>query len=197
VFLSNNFSFAENIISTMANSKIESKILEDLKSGEPKRIISAMHDMYEHGNAQNMKVLLSAVMESLDEHLYEELIPFLFNLKDIEALEPILEAIKNPKSAPIRKELVEALWQAGLDCNGHLSMFVDLAVKEDYLMAIEAITVIESMVPPIEEVELSRCIKKIEDALPKADVEKKKLLESLIITLKEFNKPILPEFSEN
>lgn len=97
---------------------------------------------------------------------------------------PILvEAISSYKHQENRHMLVAACWEAELNFSTHLVFFTRLTTEEDYLTAIEAVTVIETMAGPFNKKEVSESIAVIEDFLAKEGHEKAPLLQDLLITL--------------
>lgn len=80
--------------------------------------------------------------------------------------------------------LIAACWEAELNFSSYLTFFTDLALTEDYMTALEAITVIENMIGPFKPEEVSDLIKRSEAFLKNDASEKSSLVSELLITLK-------------
>ena len=99
----------------------------------------------------------------------------------------LIEAIRINKSRENSHMLVAACWEAELNFSNHLPFFTQLAIEEPYLLALEAITVIENMSGPFNKQEVSESIKKLEGYLVNGDQQKGPLLNELLITLQSLS----------
>ncbi|MBC7862569.1 MAG: hypothetical protein IAF38_06300 [Bacteroidia bacterium] len=99
-------------------------------------------------------------------------------IKEFEGKEILLEAVAQPEFLKHRAVLVAACWECGLDFSRFFDFFMYLTLSADYLVTLEAITVIESMEEKIPEEILKIAKEKLEEAIAKND-DKKILLEDL------------------
>lgn len=99
------------------------------------------------------------------------------------AVPMLVQAIESHKSEGKRYGLVAACWEAELNFSNYLSFFTELAVEEEYLVAIEAITVIENMAGPFDTEDVSSSIEIVRSFLKNNDSDKTKLLSELLIFL--------------
>jgi hypothetical protein len=102
------------------------------------------------------------------------------NLKESDSIPLIIEAIQNQKYAPELKELVSCCWENGLDYSNYLSLFVDLLIDNDFLVAFEAYTVLMNMTAKIDQRKLDIEIEKLEISMQNASEEKKGLMMDVI-----------------
>lgn len=107
-------------------------------------------------------------------------------LKEKSALPVLIEAIAAAEDVAGKQILTAACWEADIDCSNYLSFFTELAIKEDYIIAIEAITVIENMQGAFKTGELETAIKSVELARQKSDNEDKKPLLKELLTVLDF-----------
>jgi len=92
----------------------------------------------------------------------------------------MIEAIRNPKYTPILKELVSSCWENGLDFSKYLSVFVDLLIKYDLIIAFEAYTVIMNNEHRIDPEIIDLEIERLEKALPTISEQKRPLILDVI-----------------
>jgi len=92
----------------------------------------------------------------------------------------IAEAIQNQKYAPELKELVASCWGNGLDYSNYLSLFVDLLIDSEFMVAFEAYTVIVNMTAKIDQAKIDLEIDRLEDAMKTATDQKKALMLDVI-----------------
>jgi nicotinate-nucleotide pyrophosphorylase len=102
------------------------------------------------------------------------------NLKESDAIPLIVEAIQNQKYAPELKELVASCWENGLDYSNYLTLFVDLLIDSDFLVAFEAYTVIVNMTAKIDQAKIDVEIDRLEEAMKTASDQKKALMLDVI-----------------
>lgn len=94
-----------------------------------------------------------------------------------------MRAIENDKYKSIRKEILTACWQNGLDFSAFLPVFIDFIIREDWEIAFEAFTVIDNLeyLPGAEIIIIS--IAKINEALPTATNQNKYFLNEILVKL--------------
>ncbi|MBK9478577.1 MAG: hypothetical protein IPP56_00590 [Bacteroidetes bacterium] len=108
-------------------------------------------------------------------------------LKEEQGLPLLLKAINKSKNSQVKQALVAACWEANLDCTKHLNYFVDLAINSDFLVTLEATTVIQEMLGPFDADELNQAIAKVEEGIKTFCKEDKgALLEQLLNILQTF-----------
>ena len=108
-------------------------------------------------------------------------------LKEENGLDMLIKAINKAKNASVRQNLVAACWESGLDASKQFSFFVNLALEDEFAVALEALTVIEEMQGPFDTNILQSSIQRVDDALTRfAKEDKGMLMEQLHNALKSF-----------
>ncbi len=110
----------------------------------------------------------------------------LITLKRDKGDELLLQCIASPKSLPIRHLLVAACWESEINFSKYLSFFILLALDENYLISLEAITTIENMEGPFVPADVKEAIKKVKAEQKKLNSERAVLLNDLIVRLESF-----------
>lgn len=98
----------------------------------------------------------------------------------------IVEALQDPLSEGKRDSLTAACWEADLNCSNHLVFFTGLMIEEDYLVALEAATVIENMQGPFVKEQVNESIRMVNDYLGSNSTEKTSLLNEILPTIESF-----------
>lgn len=127
--------------------------------------------------------LISLLTDSSNKDVKEET---LITLKKENAGEVLLQAIASPKSLANRHLLVAACWESEINFSKYLPFFILLALDDNYLISLEAITTIENMEGPFEEKDVKDAIKKVKAEQKNIPSEKAVLLNDLIMTLEGF-----------
>jgi hypothetical protein len=65
-------------------------------------------------------------------------------LKETNARETMLEAIRQATNEQEKALLIQACWECGLDFTPHFLLFAELATLKDYSVALEALTVLQN-----------------------------------------------------
>jgi thermostable 8-oxoguanine DNA glycosylase len=98
----------------------------------------------------------------------------------------LLLSIASPKAKNNKHLLVAACWESEINFSKYLSFFILLALDTDYLVSLEAITVIENMAGPFEKETVKEAIKKVKAEQKNVTTEKIVLLNDLIATLESY-----------
>jgi hypothetical protein len=129
--------------------------------------------------------LISLLTDPANKEIREEA---LLTLKKEKGGDLLLLAIASPKAKDVRHKLVAACWESEINFSKYLPFFILLALDDDYLTSLEAITTIENMEGPFQENDIANAIKKLKEAKKTITSEKVVLLNDLIVTLEGFVK---------
>ena len=163
----------------MALNEKQKQLIGELFSGSEATSLKAIKQLKEDGNEDVLVPLFDLLVNTGSEVIKEEILTLLNNVKNKNAVNIYVNAISNPKYSIYKPVLIAACWENGLDYSNHLSFFVEQVINEDYLVGIEAITVIETFNPPFNSEEISLNIDKLEKAYLSADPIKQPMLQSL------------------
>jgi hypothetical protein len=110
----------------------------------------------------------------------------LLTLKKEKGGDTLLLAIASPKAKNVRHLLVAACWESEINFSKYLPFFIILALDDDYLISLEAITTIENMEGPFADDAVKNAILKVKTAKKEITSERQVLLNDLIQTLENF-----------
>jgi hypothetical protein len=109
-------------------------------------------------------------------------------LKEEKKSDKLLIAIAKQEDKELQNKLVGACWESEMNFSKYLPFFILLVLDKDYLVSLEAITVISTMEGPFEDNHIEDGIKKITDIKNKTTDEKVVLYNDLLVALKGFKK---------
>lgn len=127
--------------------------------------------------------LISLLTDPANKPFKEET---LLNLKKNKGGDILLLAIASPKSDKNRHQLIAACWESEINFSKYLPFFLLLSLDADYLVSLEAMTVISNMEGPFDQKSVKDGIQKIKEEQKKLSSEKAVLLNDLIYTLEGF-----------
>lgn len=164
----------------MNKPKIDTATRDRLFSANPEIVLAAVESLKEKGNSEYLPILFELLLASPENEVEASILKLLGTVKDNETIPVFVAALQNAKFKNIRKEIITACWQNGLDFSAHMAVFADLVIEETWEVAFEAFTVIENLeyFPPEEELKNIRL--KIAGALKTADAQKQYFLEEIL-----------------
>ena len=164
----------------MNTDKQEQKIRIDLFSANQEKVISALQTVKEKGNKKYLPLLFDLLLNNPETEVEKEIRIILESVKFEDTIPTFGNALLNEKYAPIKKSLLTACWQNGLDFSNFLPVFIDIIVNDDWETAFEAFTVIDNMesLPDQETIKIS--VTKVKNALKTSTGNKKYFLEEIL-----------------
>lgn len=167
------------MISDSTNNE-QKNILKGLNSADSLKVIETLEELRVSGKVSDVPVLIELLHLSQDAEIKSKICSLFANLKESDAIPLIINAIQDQKYSPELKELVSSCWENGLDYSNYLTLFVDLLIESEFLVAFEAYTVIMNMVTKIDQKKIDREIDRMEIALPEVDEQKRVLILDVI-----------------
>lgn len=166
------------------------QLVSDLQSGDETKIAAAIKAFTVHGHASVIEPIITVWRSGLSAE-NEALVFDLFqNLKDTSAIEPLMEAFRNPENKPLQRKLTAAFWNSKLDFSEYLADFVLFGIEGDFLDALEAITVIENfenVAPESGILEAQLLLTEYFGQTEGRDAQKDAILTDLALLLKDFS----------
>lgn len=162
------------------NSKAIDSILKDFQASDVSLVKDAIKRNRKDGNVKTFAAMLDLLANTDEPEVEEAIISFLFDLKENDSVPTLVEALQKDELEYYRSFLVATFWQASIDGSDHLDLFVKLAIEGDYMVCLEALTVIENFDAAYSEHELLDYENDISEAIEREDnKDKKELLISL------------------
>jgi hypothetical protein len=170
----------------MNQKKPDQKIINDLFSANPEKVIHTINRIKEIGNKDYLPALFDLLLSNPDTDVKNEIEIILGTIKDKSSVSLFVEALQNEKYKTIQKSLLMACWQNGLDYSLFLPVFVNLVINENWETAFEAFTVIENMEFLPEDKTIAEAELKIQQALPSATGQNEYFLKEILAHISSF-----------
>lgn len=155
-------------------------ILAGLQSADSLKVIETLEELRVSGKVSDIPLLIELLHLSSNPEIKSKITDLFANLKESDAIPLIVEAIQNQKYSPELKELVACCWENGLDYSNYLTLFVDLLIDSEFLVAFEAYTVIVNMTAKIDQTKIDIEIDRLEEAMKTTSDQKKALMLDVI-----------------
>ncbi len=162
------------------NIKIDAGIQQKLFSAKTETVISALHTIRDKGNKAYIPLLFDLLSTQPEKEIEQGVLTLLSTVKDKETVNIFMRALENEKYRPIRKIILTACWQNGLDFSTFLPIFIDIIIAEDWEIAFEAFTIVDNfeMLPTPAIIETS--VSKINLVMDKANEQKRYFLNEIL-----------------
>jgi hypothetical protein len=135
---------------------------EDLKgqlvSDEESAVLTALEEIAQSGTAQMIEPLIQLYGSTRYDSIKKQVAELLNTLKISGAQAPMLAAIANPANKSIRKDIIGFMWNSGMQPVDDLAQFTKIAIEGTYEEALECITLLDSIMDPVQEEVLIECI---------------------------------------
>ncbi|MBE9468776.1 MAG: hypothetical protein IMY72_10740 [Bacteroidetes bacterium] len=172
----------------MEDKKRITELINGIKSDNAELVLSTLKEVRKEGSTAIIPELLLLLNNTNNEEIKKSITNLLNDLKDKKAVPHIIKAIKNKKYFNILHTLISSCWESGLDYSKYLNIFIDLCLTSEYLIALEAFTVIENMQEIVDENEKNIALKKLKDSIIlEKNNEKQTLLNELVKIVKDIN----------
>ena len=172
--------------------KVNPETIEKLQSPNSELVANTLNQLGESGNSAYIPVLIELLHSTKNSEIKKRISRLLAELKHSDAIPLIIEAIQDKQYVAELQYLVSACWENGMDYSDHLSLFTDLVIENEFLVAFEAYTVVTNMIGKISEEVCQAEVKKIEAALTLVEESKKQLLQEILDFLPALEKGIEP-----
>ena len=174
---------------TKKKKELIESILNDIQSNDRSRMIKGFKKLSSKGNEGIIQPLIDIYSTSDNNELKEEIKKTLSQLKTTKALPVLIKNIKNNDNRVVELVL-HAIWSSNLDACDHLPEIVEVACKGDFMIALEALTLIENLEGPFNEEDLLEGMVHINEYLSEEPDDKEGLIKSISSTLTQFEEQI-------
>jgi len=180
----------KTLIFATQNKKLKqevfNKLVSKLRSGHDGQVLEAIDEISRNGSPDILPELARLITENRNREVISAARTVFFDLKNQESVEVLKNIIDETTDKDTKQILVAACWENGLNFSVHLPFFVNLVLDEDYLISIEAFTVIENMPGPFVNEDVQQCLDIVFNWLDGPGSENEGIVSSLLEVLKEF-----------
>ncbi len=169
------------------SKKDRESVIKDLKSNDEAFALKAVEKIKKGGDATYINDLLEALQATTELGIENAISQLLFDLKDKEALEQIVDQLGNPGFSDVRVLMLSACWQSGVDLNHRLHDFITVASVGNYMECLEVLTVVENWEAVNDQEMLQNEIIRLKAFLSESDTpENDEMIFSILEELEKF-----------
>ena len=174
----------------MADSKKNNRltnIIKNLSAPKEKEVFTALKQLRSHGKKEAIIPLVELLHSSTNNEVKNEVTSLLFDLKDQSVVKDLIDIIECDSYTSEKAILISIFWQSSLDSSEFISTIVREAIKGDYLVGIEVLSVIDNYDTTFQETEIEDIKFDLEEAIDLEQSEKKNLLISIHMAIESLN----------
>ena len=166
------------------------QLIHDIKSGKEEKLSAAINALKVHGDQSVLPVVIETWSKGVSIKNEGEIIGFLNDLKINDSVYPIMEALKNDLLTNIHTSLLSTIWNSKIDYTEYLVDFVAIAIKGDFMTALECLTIIENLEGPFEEYQFFEAQIELSDYASIRDKEPQKehIISEIALLIKDFER---------
>lgn len=123
------------------------EILKKISSGEPEAIAEAVNAIKENGDLAIAGKLLDILSQPLEPSTITIIANLLADIKNNQFKDLLIQKLEQSSEGTLKKELLRIIWESSLDYSSYLDHFLQILQDDDFIVAFEASTVIENLVP--------------------------------------------------
>ena len=171
-------------------AKIESLLL-DVKSSNTAVVKTAFEGLKIVGEPS---ILLPIILELNTKNHTEKnalILEFLACLKDSKARSIMMDLIQQTDLKEYQQLLLSTIWNSPLDYTDYLEVFVDLALKGDFIITLECLTIIENLDGPFSEksvMEAQVLLGAYAESILDKNSQKGMLISEIALLIKDFQR---------
>jgi hypothetical protein len=165
-------------------SKLNISIIEDIKSKDKIKVKKAFNKLYKNGNISIIQSLIDIYCDQ-DNYAKSEIKKILSQLKVSKTL-PILINNLEASNNEIKELILHSIWSSNLDAEEHLTLIVKAAIEGNFIVAFEALTLIENLETINNESIIIESMILINEYISEKDDDKIDLIKSMLDVLQHF-----------
>lgn len=132
-------------------NQVLEEIKKELNSSQEVLVKNAIKNIQKKGDHTLIETILEVYQSTDNLETKNELGTMLSSLKISKAEDELLKALNEPKFGSIHQDILSFIWNSGFQPMDHLLDFVSVAIKGDYMTALEALTLVENLDGPFQE----------------------------------------------
>ena len=166
--------------------RVINQLKEDLSSSNDSVITKALTKTRAKGNEQLLDPLIELYTKTENQKIKEEIKNIFSELKNKDILEFLLPHL-NEGSNEVKELILFSIWSSGIDMTDHIPELIEASCSGNYMVILEAVTVLENLEGPFNEDDLFQANTLLQQYLYESeDSKEKELIKSMYDIVLEF-----------
>lgn len=126
-------------------------ILNDISSGDEKKVLEGLKALKVNGDDKVILPIIEVWSKGVSQKTADEIVTFIGDIKSTTSAQTIMDVLLDDQYNNIHLPLLTTIWNSKVDYSEYIVDFVNIAIKHDFMVALECLTIIENMEGPFEE----------------------------------------------
>ena len=159
--------------------RVINQLKEDLSSSNDSVITKALTKTRAKGNEQLIDPLIELYTETENQKIKEEIKNIFSELKNKDILDFLLPQLSEG-SNEVKELIFFSIWSSGIDMTDHIPELIEASCSGNYMVILEALTVLENLEGPFNEDDLFQANTLLQQYLYELeDSKEKELIKSM------------------
>ena len=166
--------------------RVINQLKEDLSSSNDSVITKALTKTRAKGNEQLIDPLIELYTKTENQKIKEEIKSIFSELKNKDILDFLLPQLSEGINE-VKELILFSIWSSGIDMTDHIPELIEASCSGDYMVILEALTVLENLEGPFNEDDLFQANTLLQQYLYESEDSKgKELIKSMYDIVLEF-----------
>tara|TARA_B100000035_G_scaffold298509_1_gene292355 strand:- start:4531 stop:5058 length:528 start_codon:yes stop_codon:yes gene_type:complete len=166
--------------------RVINQLKEDLSSSNDSVITKALTKTRAKGNEQLIDPLIELYTKTENQKIKEEIKNIFSELKNKDILDFLLPQLSEG-SNEVKELIFFSIWSSGIDMTDHIPELIEASCSGNYMVILEALTVLENLEGPFNEDDLFQANTLLQQYLYESeDSKEKELIKSMYDIVLEF-----------
>ena len=166
--------------------RVINQLKKDLSSSNDSVITKALTKTRAKGNEQLIDPLIELYTKTENQKIKEEIKSIFSELKNKDILDFLLPQLSEG-SNEVKELILFSIWSSGIDMTDHIPELIEASCSGDYMVILEALTVLENLEGPFNEDDLFQANTLLQQYLYESeDSKEKELIKSMYNIVLEF-----------
>ena len=166
--------------------RVINQLKEDLSSSNDSVITKALTKTRAKGNEQLIDPLIELYTKTENQKIKEEIKSIFSELKNKDILDFLLPQLSEGINE-VKELILFSIWSSGIDMTDHIPELIEASCSGDYMVILEALTVLENLEGPFNEDDLFQANTLLQQYLYESeDSKEKELIKSMYDIVLEF-----------
>ena len=166
--------------------RVINQLKKDLSSSNDSVITKALTKTRAKGNEQLIDPLIELYTKTENQKIKEEIKSIFSELKNKDILDFLLPQLSEGINE-VKELILFSIWSSGIDMTDHIPELIEASCSGDYMVILEALTVLENLEGPFNEDDLFQANTLLQQYLYESeDSKEKELIKSMYNIVLEF-----------
>lgn len=170
-------------------SQITQQVIAELTATDEKKLLKSIEKIKSKGNDQIIPPLLDLFVTTNYDSVKSAIKNLLNELKTSTGLVYLIEGLKLDNQE-LQEVILGALWSSGMNPKEYLPEIVHAACNGNYMIAVEAITIIENLEGPFDEEKVTEAKLTLNEYFSQPEDDKKELIKAILILINEIDESL-------